>query len=97
MEAYHAMWNYVYNACCNIAKSKLHNVVCPDFDGKVLDATMDVMKKIKNGEKPEKLSSFCYFYVIGRLYNRNVKLNERAASLEELQEKDGDFCTHLFN
>lgn len=96
MEAYHAMWNYVYNACCNIAKSKLHNVNCPDFDGKVLDATMDVMKKIKKGDKPQKLSSYVYFYVIGRLYNKNTAFNEKAASLDELEENEGDFCTQLF-
>lgn len=92
------MWRLVQSCCSNIAKSKLKGVVCPDFDGKVTDATIVVMKKIKLGAKPEKLSSFCYFPVIGIIYNKKLQNEERTLSFEGLYEDQGDatFCDQTY-
>ena len=38
------MWVMVNDCCSNIAKSKLKGVKCPDFDGKVMDATIKCME-----------------------------------------------------
>lgn len=76
------MWFMVQDCCSNIAKSKLKGVICPDFDGKVMDATLKCMQKIKGGEDPEKLSSFCYFPVIGVIWDRKLQKEERTISYE---------------
>ena len=76
------MWFMVQDCCSNIAKSKLKGVICPDFDGKVMDATIKCMQKIKGGEDPEKLSSFCYFPVIGVIWDRKLQKEERTISYE---------------
>ena len=80
------MWMMVNDCCSNIAKSKLKGVKCPDFDGKVMDATIKCMEKIINGEDPEKLSSFCYFPVIGIIWDRKLQKEERTISFEAWQD-----------
>ena len=80
------MWMMVNDCCSNIAKSKLKGVKCPDFDGKVMDATIKCMEKIINGEDPEKLSSFCYFPVIGIIWDRKLQKEERTISWEMWQD-----------
>ena len=80
------MWAMVNDCCSNIAKSKLKGVKCPDFDGKVMDATIKCMEKISNGEDPSKLSSFCYFPVIGIIWDRKLQKEERTISWEAWQD-----------
>ena len=80
------MWVMVNDCCSNIAKSKLKGVKCPDFDGKVMDATIKCMEKIINGEDPVKLSSFCYFPVIGIIWDRKLQKEERTISFEAWQD-----------
>lgn len=80
------MWSLVQDCCSNIAKSKLKGVTCPDFDGKVMDATLKCMQKIGDGENPKKLSSFCYFPVIGVIWDRKLQKEERNISWEAWQE-----------
>lgn len=79
------MWFMVQDCCSNIAKSKLKGVICPDFDGKIMDATLKCMQKIKDGEDPGKLSSFCYFPVIGVIWDRKLQKEERTISYEMWQ------------
>lgn len=79
------MWMMVNDCCSNIAKSKLKGVKCPDFEGKVMDATIKCMEKINNGEDPAKLSSFCYFPVIGVIWDRKLQKEERTISWEMWQ------------
>lgn len=79
------MWMMVNDCCSNIAKSKLKGVKCPDFEGKVMDATIKCMEKINNGEDPVKLSSFCYFPVIGVIWDRKLQREERTISWEMWQ------------
>lgn len=79
------MWVMVQDCCSNIAKSKLKGVKCPDFEGKVLDSTIKCMEKIMNGEDPAKLSSFCYFPVIGVIWDRKLQREERTISWEMWQ------------
>ena len=80
------MWSLVQECCSNLAKSKLRGVSCPDFDGKVMDATLKCMQKIMDGENPKKLSSFCYFPVIGVIWDRKLQKEERNISWEAWQE-----------
>ena len=76
------MWSLVQVCCTNLAKSKLRGVTCPDFDGKIMDATLKCMQKIRDGENPKKLSSFCYFPVIGVIWDRKLQKEERNISYE---------------
>lgn len=80
------MWYLVSDCCSNIAKSKLNGVKCPDFDGKIMDATIKCMEKIRDGTNPRKLSSFCYFPVIGVIWDRKLQKEERTISYEAWQE-----------
>lgn len=84
--SWNLMWYMVSDCCSNIAKSKLKGIVCPDFEGKVTDATIKCMEKIMEGEDPEKLSSFCYFPVIGVIWDRKLQKEERTISYEAWQE-----------
>lgn len=80
--AWNQMWFYVKDACTNIAKKQL-SVVTDDFEGKVMNAVCDCMNKVKNGERINKLSSFVYLYVYGRLFDRKVAKFEQCISLDE--------------
>ena len=84
--SWNLMWYMVSDCCSNIAKSRLKGVKCPDFEGKILDATIKCMEKIKSGEDPKKLSSFCYFPVIGIIWDRKLQKEERTISLEAWQD-----------
>lgn len=95
--SWNRMWTLIYDTCSNIAKSKLKGVVVNEFDGKCMDATCIVMEKIRNGTDVGKMSSFCYFPVIGTFFNRKEQAYDRCVSLEELQDSTGDYCTHLFS
>lgn len=73
------MFYCVYKACLYEAKSKCYGIVVRDLNDKVVDATLDVMNKIKNdGERPKKLSSFCYLYTIGKLWSKKEIRWDRA-------------------
>lgn len=80
------MWLLVNDCCSNLAKSKLKGIICPEFEGKVMDATIKCMEKIQKGENPKKLSSFCYFPVIGVIWDRKLQKEERTISWEGWQE-----------
>lgn len=80
------MWGLVHFACSNIAKSKLKGVKCPEFEGKVLDATIKCMEQIQGGINPKALSAFCYYPVIGVIWDRKLQKEERTISYEAWQE-----------
>lgn len=88
------MWFYVQDACSNSAKQQL-SVKTDDFEGKVLNATMDVMNKIKNGEHIKKLSSFVYWYVRGRLFDKKLQKEEQCWSydyyISSITEKENNY------
>lgn len=85
-KSWDSMWMLVNDCCSNLAKSKLKGVICPDFDGKVMDATVKCMEKIMQGENPVKLSSFCYYPVIGVIWDRKLQKEERTISFEAWQD-----------
>lgn len=91
IDAWNMMWIYVRDACSNSAKKQL-KVYTDDLEGKVMNATCDVMNKIKNGERVQKLSSFVYWYVKGRLFDKKVQFAEQCFSYEyffsSIQEKE---------
>lgn len=76
------MFFCVQKACLYMAKNKCHNIVVRDLDDKVMDATLDVMSKIKEGVRPKKLSSFCYLYTIGRLWSKKEIRWDRADNVD---------------
>lgn len=76
------MFYCVHKACLYMAKSKCYGIVVRDLNDKVMDATLDVMNKIKNdGVRPEKLSSFCYLYTIGKLWSKKEIRWDRAPDI----------------
>lgn len=76
------MFYCVYKACLYMAKSKCYGIIVRDLHDKVMDATLDVMNKIKNdGVRPEKLSSFCYLYTIGKLWSKKEIRWDRAPDI----------------
>ena len=85
-KSWELMWHLVSYCCSDLAKLKLKGVVCPDFEGKVTDATIKCMQKILDGENPKKLSSFCYYPVIGVIWDRKLQKEERTISWEMWQD-----------
>lgn len=85
-ESWHRMWPLVQSAVSNIMKSKLKGIIAEDFEGKVIEATLRVMTKIKQGTNPEKLSSFVYFPIIEVLYNKKQVFHDQCISLDEYFE-----------
>ena len=87
------MWQYVIDACSNSAKKQLQ-CYAPELDEKVLNATCDVMNKIKNGEHVNKLSSFVFWYVKGRLFDKKVQKAEQCLSydywISSISEKESN-------
>ena len=65
---WNTMWMCVHQACLNIAKSmyKKRGVIIDDDEllEKVIDASAYVMKFVKKGVRPDKLSSYCYLRVL---------------------------------
>lgn len=76
-----AMFNAVYLACCNIGKTKCYGIRVQDLEGKCLDAACRIMEDIGNGRRPKKLSSYCYLYVIGSIWNKRHVEWERSEDL----------------
>lgn len=76
-----SMFLCVNEACLNIAKSKCYKILVRDLEDKAMDATLDVMNKIKSGVKPKKLSSFCYLYTIGKVWNRKEQKWDRSEDI----------------
>ena len=65
------MWFMVQYCCSNIAKSKLKGVTCPDFDGKVLDATLKCMQKRK-GNCEDHDGNTIHYCIITRIDSCNL-------------------------
>lgn len=87
------LWLSVKEACKNIILSKCYKIRVPDVDDKVMDATMKVMERIKRDNvRPDKLSSFCYLYCIGVLYNKKTQKWERNIDIETILNNKKYIC-----
>lgn len=81
---YDEMWFCVYDCIENIMKSKAFGIRVPCLTDKAMDATCKVMNKILNdGVRPEKLSSYCYLWAIGALYDKKTAKWERTESFDD--------------
>lgn len=76
------MFFCVHKACLYMAKNKCYNIVVRDLEDKVMDATIEVMNKIKEGIRPKKLSSFCYLYTIGRIWAKKEIRWDRSENVD---------------
>lgn len=83
-KAWDTMFICVQKACENIAKSKAYGIRIVDLEGKVLDAACKIMNKIKDGVNPDKLSSYCYLWVIGELWSKKHRRWEESTSFDGL-------------
>lgn len=78
------MWYCIYFACLNLGKKKCQGIVVQDLEGKCLDATIKIMTRIKEGVHPNRLSSYCYLFVIGELWNKkHRRWEEGCVSFED--------------
>lgn len=78
------MFLCVQFACENMAKSKAYGIRIVDLEGKALDATVKIMQKINEGLRPDKLSSYCYLWVIGELWSKKHRRWEESTSFDGL-------------
>ena len=86
-ESYKIMFSAIYFACINICKSKAYGIHLPDLESKALDATCNCIEKLKTFSKVEecpKLSSWCYLYCIGQIYNKKYIRWERSECFDDL-------------
>lgn len=92
-ESWEMMFILVQNCCRAIAKKKANGVgkTVPNLDEKILDATIMVMRDIKEkGREIEKLSSYCYMRVFATMYAKKTQNWEKLVSLEERYEKNNN-------
>lgn len=77
--AWDCMYFRVADAVHNIAAKKLVGVkLDPEvFEDRCADATLYIMKRIRQGLDPGKLSSYVYLCVIGRFYSEKAKFEDR--------------------
>lgn len=80
---------YIYNAVKNIMLSLLRpGQYVQDINDKATDATLDIFKKMKEGTDIKRLSSFCYLYARGRLFDRHEqKKNKYEVLVSEFYEE----------
>ena len=95
------IWNCVIDCCKNIMLSKCKGIVVRDIDDKALEAACKVITKIKEGERPKKLSSFCYLYAIGVLWNKKERMWDRCVDYQDFSnvfytENNGDYCIGFY-
>ena len=92
-DAWKKMWFFVYDACLFSAKKQL-KVKAPDLEGKVMNAVCDVMTKILNGVRVQKLSNFVYWYVKARLFDKKLQKAEQCISydwwISSIEEKESN-------
>ena len=88
---WNTMWMCVHQACLNIAKSmyKKRGVIIDDDEllEKVIDASAYVMKFVKKGVRPDKLSSYCYLRVL-RYVNEEIERNQNESQFPLDNYKD---------
>ena len=81
------MFMEVLNCCISQCKKKAKGIVMPDLEGKALDAACKAMQKIKDTVPDIKsLTNFCYWYVVGAVYDRPTAFHERCVSYEAIFE-----------
>lgn len=96
-EAWHEMFDLVYDASEAAVKKRLKGIYRPDIDEIILDTAMNVMKSLKKTkEKKEvfelknKLVSFCSLHALYPLYNKQERFENSMLSLNRLYEEGGD-------
>lgn len=81
------MFFEVIKCCESQAKKKAKGIILPDLEGKSIDAACKAMQKIKDTLPDIKsLTNFCYWYVIGTIYDRPTAFHERCVSYEAIFE-----------
>lgn len=83
------MFLRVYEACKALSK-KMLKVSLDDmvFHDRLMDAVLTVMENIKNGTRPNKLSSYCYFPCLGSFFGPKA-VKEDAEYSYELSVENG--------
>lgn len=81
------MWTCVYNACFNAARKMVKGLInsngesiqVQDLDGKACEASIKIMMKIKEGTRPEKLSSFVWLWTYGEIFGVKQQRQDQEA------------------
>ncbi len=81
------MWECVYFACFNAARKMVKGLInsngepiqVQDLDGKACEASIKIMMKIKDGTRPEKLSSFVWLWTYGEIFGVKQQRQDQEA------------------
>lgn len=87
-------WYCVQFACENLAKKQLKGIHMPPerFEQRVGEAILECMEKIKRGDKPDKLSSWCYWPVRRALWSKAAQQEDK-----EMLSYEADFTDNILN
>lgn len=82
------MFPIIQDVCGSLAKKKAKGIVIPDFEEKVMEATLRVMQIYKNFPyfRAMKLENVAFWKVQEVLFNKNLQLEERTRSLDYIIE-----------
>lgn len=83
------MYSIIYDVCLSTCKQKAVGIRIPDLEGKALEACCNVLQKYKEDEwfRCKSLESVVHWAAIPPLLNKNLQLEERTYSYEEILEK----------
>lgn len=87
LSAWNEIWSRVYEACKAIALKICNNCYVPCLEERVMDCTITLVERFeRTGNRPRKLSSYCYLPMRGVLYNEKYQKQDRELSYEEYKE-----------
>lgn len=75
--SYDVMWIRIRECCNALASKLLKGLYTSTFDDRVMDATIKCMENVIKGEHPRKLSSYCYWPVVGAVWGPKAKKEDK--------------------
>lgn len=88
------MWKCVSRVCYATIKKRLVGIRKDPDDVEDLceELTLQIMEKIHNGQRPQKLTAFISFPLLGVLYNKKQKQTDGLYSLDSFIEENGEMA-----
>lgn len=82
-QSWDSMFTRVYEFCKAMALTKAPGK--PFLEDRAMDATITIMDRIRRGARPNRLSSYCYWPLIGAIQGDKAKREDRELSYESYE------------
>lgn len=94
---YETMWKCVQRVCYATIKKRLVGIRKDPDDVEDLceELSLQIMEKIHKGQRPQKLTAFISFPLLGVLYNKKQKQTDGLYSLDSFIEENGEMARNI--